>query len=94
MANSIYQKAFNNGCHLECTCVGITENEWDKLMKGHCKADRKKVVRIALMAGIIDEEQAKNEIKNPYYNHYNHFRTKTHIIYVHSMIEHFIKVND
>ena len=89
---NIYERSKINGVSFECTCVGISKYEWDRLMKNHKRADRKKVVKIALMAGVIDEEQAKEEIKRPYYNPYNHFKTDSHIIYVHSAIEHFIKV--
>lgn len=90
--DNIYTRAKNNGCEFESTCVGIGQREWDRLMKGATKANRKEVVRIALLAGVIDEEQAAIEIKKPYYNPYQHYKTKTHIIYTHSMIEHFIKV--
>lgn len=91
-SQNIYQRAINNGCRFVCSCVGIGQEKWDELMKGARHADRKKVVRIALQAGIIDEEQAKEEIKRPYYNPYEHFVTRTHIVYVHSAIEHFIEV--
>jgi hypothetical protein len=66
---------------------------WDELMKGSVKADRVKATKIAQMAGVISIEQAKTEINKPYYNPYRHLRTKTHVIYVHSGIEYFIKVN-
>lgn len=89
---TIYQRAISNGCEFEATCVGIGQYQWDKLMKGHTRADRKQTVKIALLAGVIDHHQAKEEIKRPYYNPYNHYKTKTHLIYVHSAIEHFIKV--
>ena len=89
---NIYDRAKQNGCNLETTCVGCGVNRWDELMEGHTKANRKEVVRIALLAGVIDEEQAREETKRPYYNPYTHYKTKTHIIYVHSGIEHFIKV--
>jgi len=90
---NIYQRAFNKGCYLESTCVDCDIYKWEELMKGHTRADRKKVVKIAESAGVIDSKQAKEEIKRPYYNPYNHYKTKTHIIYVHSGIEHFIKIN-
>lgn len=90
---TIYQRALNNGCFFECSCVGITSGKWDRLMQGARKADKKKVIKVALLAGVIDEDQAREETKRPYYNPYTHYVTKTHIIYVHSMIEHFIKVN-
>lgn len=89
---NIYQRAKNNGCNFEATCVGIGVNAWDELMEGHTIANQKEVVKIALAAGVIDEEQAHQELKKPYYNPYTHYKTKTHIIYVHSSIEHFIRV--
>lgn len=89
---NIYQRAENNGVAFETSCVATTANEWDSLMKGHTRANRVKAVRAALQAGVIDETQAAQEIKKPYYNPYKHFKTKTHIIYVHSGIEHFIRV--
>ncbi len=89
----IYQRAKRFGVQAECTCVGIGQYEWDRLMKGHTRANRKEVVKIALKAGVIDEWQAKMELKKPYFNPYNHFKTKTHIVYVNSAIEHFILVN-
>ena len=90
---TIYERAEINGCTFECTCVGIGQYKWDQLMKGHTRADKKKVVRIAMQAGVIDKQQAKEELRKPYFNPYNHYKTKTHIIYCHSGIEHFIKVN-
>lgn len=90
---NIYERAKKNGVYLEATCVSISQYEWDRLMKGHTVANRKEVVKIALQAGAIDEWQAKEELKKPYYNPYNHFKTRTHIIYVNSGIEHFIKIN-
>lgn len=93
MGINIYNRAKQKGVQAECSCIGITQSEWDKLMKGHTRANRREVVKIALQAGIIDEEQAIRELRNPWYNPYNHFKTKTHIIYVYSSIEHFIRVN-
>lgn len=89
---TIYERAAANGCYFECTCVGISQSKWDRLMQGARRANKKKVIKIALLAGVIDEEQAAMETKKPYYNPYNHYHTKTHIIYVHSSIEHFIRV--
>lgn len=90
---NIYERAKNNGCQFVATCVGIGANAWDNFMKGHTRANRREVVKIALQAGVIDEEQAKEELKRPWFNPYNHYKTKTHIIYCHSGIEHFIKVH-
>lgn len=90
---NIYQRAKQNGVVFVATCVDIGQYEWDKLMKGHTLANRKEVVKIALQAGVIDEEEAKIQLRRPWYNPYKHFKTKTHIIYVNSAIEHFILVN-
>lgn len=89
---SIYQQAVNNGCQFVAACTGITIDKWNELMKGARQANKKKVVRIALLAGVIDKQQATREIKEPWYNPYSHHVTRTHIIYVHSGIEHFIEV--
>lgn len=89
---NIYQRAKANGCFYEANCTGITIYQWEKLMKGHTRANKIEVTKIALQAGIIDEEQARQEINRPYFNPYNHYKTKTHVIYVHSAIEHFIRV--
>lgn len=83
---TIYQRAKERGCYLEATCVSSTQREWDNFMKGARPANTKKVERIAEFAGLISKEDRK------YYNPYNHYVTKTHIIYVHSGIEHFIRV--
>lgn len=48
--NNIYQRAKENGIMFECTCVDIGIREWDKLMKGHTRANRKEVIKIALEA--------------------------------------------
>lgn len=93
MKQNIYQRAINKGCQFVSTCVGCGVDEWDKMMKGVRPANRKKVVKIALLAGVIDEEQAREETKRPSYNPFTHYVSKTYIVYVHSGIEHFIKVN-
>jgi len=90
---TLYKKAINNGCSFEATCVDININHWDELMEHATRANRVLAVKIAELAGVIDEEQARTEIRKPYFNPYNHFKTNTHLIYVHSSIEHFIRIN-
>lgn len=90
---NIYERAKRNGAQYEATCMGISIYQWEKLMKGHTRANRKEVVKIALQAGVIDNFEARRELKSSFYNPYNHYKTKTHIIYVNSAIEHFIKIN-
>ena len=84
-ANTFYNNIIS--LNLECTCVGIEQNEWDRLMKEAKRADKKKVEKLLVEHGHL----AKEDIK--YYNPYNYFRTDTHLIYVHSMVEHFYKIN-
>ena len=91
--SELLKRAERNGAELENTCVGCTSHEWENFMKGATKANKKDIVKIALLAGVIGKEQAREEIRRPYYNPYTHFKTETHAIYVHSMIEHFIKIN-
>lgn len=90
---NIYSRAKRFGVRFEATCVGIGQREWDRLMKGATRANRKEVVRAAMQAGVIDEEQGRIELRQPWYNPYHHFKTKTHLVYVNSSIEHFIRVN-
>lgn len=78
-AEQIYNKAFRNGVELECTCVSISSYRWDQLMEGAVRADKKKVLKAIGM-------------KEDYYNPYDFFRTKTHLIYVHSAIEYFYRI--
>lgn len=85
-AQRFYNTANKNGMYLECTCVGISQHKWDRLMSGAVRADKK----------IVNSLLKKHEVVEPDlllgYNPYNFFRTKTHIIFVHSAIEYFIKV--
>lgn len=90
---NIYKKAYINGCYLESTCVDCTRDEWDKFMHGARNANKVKVIKTALIAGVISEEQASTEIKKKHYNPYQQFITKTHVIYVNSAVEYFIKIN-
>lgn len=88
---NIYDRALANGVWLEDTCVSCgSQDKWDQYMEGATRADRKKVLRIAIKAGIADPV----ELSRPYYNPYNHYKTKTHIVYVNSAIEHFLRVNE
>jgi hypothetical protein len=92
---NIYQRAERNGVTYECNCTDLTSHyKWEALMKGHKRADRKQVIKIARAVGIIAHpDDYTREMKNPYYNPYNHFKTDTHLIYVHSGIEYFIRVH-
>ena len=72
---------------LENTCVGCDQTQWDKLMEGHIRANKKEINRLVkkFLPDLYDS------LALQYRNPYNYFRTKTHLILVHSMIEYFIR---
>lgn len=78
-ADKFYKQAMENGVELECTCVDISSYEWDELMKGAVRANKKKLLKAV---GMLDK----------YHNPYDFFRTKTHLIYVNSAVEYFYRV--
>ena len=80
--------------NLECTCVGISQREWDMLMKNATRANtvninrivRKMLPDLAEELGLFDKP-----LKDlGWYNPYNYFKTKKHLILVHSGIEYFL----
>jgi hypothetical protein len=82
----LYDRAIRNGCEFECDCSGTNYRTWDKLMKGATKANTILVHKLAKQLGIVPEGfNAKN-------NPYEQKKTKTHLIYIHSGIEHFIRI--
>ena len=87
-STQIYKKAQANGVHFDCSCVGVTIDKWESLMAGAKKANKKLVTKFAVDAGVIDPQDAK--FRNPY----TQLKTKTHLIFVHSAIEYFLKIND
>lgn len=93
-AKQFYDNAMSNGVYYQCSCVGIGSRAWDRLMKGAVRANARKVEAIIK----CHEPEMAKELEmcyntKPYYNPYNHFRTKTHIIYIHSSIEYFFKID-
>jgi hypothetical protein len=46
-----------------------------------------------MAAGVISEEDGRRELNSEHWNPYEHYVTRTHIIYVHSAVDHFIEVN-
>lgn len=71
---------------LECTCVGITKHEHDRLYSGATRADKKQVNQI--VKKLLPDLYEALELQ--FYNPYNYYKTKTHIILIHSQIDHFI----
>lgn len=91
---NIYQRADKYGAHLEGTCVSLNADEVDSLMKGKTKADRKQVLKVAFNVGLMSEDEYRQSLRYRYYNPYRFYKTDTHIIYVHSAVEYFIKVEN
>ena len=87
---AIYERARNNGAVLGCTCIGISIGKWESLMEGSVKADGSKIRKIIrkFLPSLFDS------LALSFYNPYESkcLRTKTHLIYVHSGVEYFIKV--
>lgn len=82
----MYDRAIRNGCEFECSCVDCSVRQWDKLMEGATKANTQLVHKLANMLDIVPNGfNAKN-------NPYTQKKTKTHLIYIHSGIEHFIRI--
>ncbi len=86
-AKQIYNQAEQFGVSLEATCVGISIHEWERLMQGATKANKKLVDKI-----IADNTDGEFDSFIRFYNPYNHLKTQTHLIFIHSEIEHFFKI--
>ncbi len=87
-AAEIYERAEENGIYLEATCVGVGMSRWEKLMAGATRADKRRVEAIMIKHGHLTRFDANM------YNPYDYYKTETHLIYVHSSIEHFFRIND
>lgn len=85
-ANEIYKKALENGVFLEAICSNITADEWENLFKNSTRANKKKVEKIIK----FHFPEGWFKLRNPY----DYFKTKTHIIYVHSATDYFFKIID
>lgn len=77
--------------HYECCCVDITQRKWDCLMYKARKANGSKIRK--LIKKLLPEvyESLALEFPNPY--EHQCVKTTTHLIYVHSGIEYFLKYN-
>ena len=73
----------------ECCCCNISQYKWDILMNNAVRADKKKINRLVkkLLPNLY------YELRLNFHNPYNYFRTKTHLILVHSSIEYSLRYN-
>ena len=81
----MYKK--NTYLTLECRCCDIKETRWDELMQDAKRANVRKVN--SLVKKFLPD--LYNELALNLYNPYEYFKTKTHLILVHSGIEYFLK---
>jgi len=78
-----------NGLELIGTCVGCEIRQWDKFMKGTTKADGRQIKKlIKKHLPELYDDLALN-LYNPYESQSQ--KKKGLLVYVHSMIEYFIR---
>ncbi|HAH22484.1 MAG TPA: hypothetical protein DCL77_01740 [Prolixibacteraceae bacterium] len=82
---------------LECTCVGTGIRTLEKYMKDMTRADKMKINRLVrehLPDLAYDLMLTERPLKDLYwFNPYNYYKTKRHLILVQSSIEYFIRYN-
>ena len=79
-----------DGLWLEATCSGISLAQWERWRDGATRADKRRIdglVRLHLPDLFAD---LRLDLRNPY--HY--FKTRRHLILVHSGIEHFLRYGE
>lgn len=75
---------------LETTCTECKPFQWEKLMKGAVRANKRAINSLV-------KEHLPDLYENlalDFFNPYNYYRTGTHLILVHSAIEYFLKFRD
>lgn len=72
---------------VECTCANISEKEHDKLYEKATQADKRKINQ--LVKKLLPElyKTLALYLRNPF----TYYKTKTHLILVHSATDYFIK---
>jgi len=82
---------YNNidSLYYETNCTAINIYKWDELMKGAVRADH---TRIDSLVKLLIPD-LYHDLALEFHNPYNYYRTKTHLVLVHSMIEYFLKIN-
>ena len=71
--------------YLECKCCDISETEWNKLMAGATRANKRVINRLIRQHCPGCSELTK------YRNPYTYLKTKTHLIPEHSAINYFFR---
>ena len=83
-------EAYSSEIEYECNCVSISQFKWNDLMQGAKKANGKRIK--AMIKDQIPElyKSLALNFPNPYEG--NSMRTNTHLIYIHSGVEYFLKI--
>lgn len=75
---------------LEATCTGVTLVRWEQLMKGATRACKKTIDRLIKQHLPDLYEELRLDLRNPY----RYWKTKTHLVMVHSGIEYFLRFEE
>ena len=87
MKNNYYSNIFK--LNYETNCKTTSLEEWNELMKGATRANKRKIN--ALVKKHLPQlfEDLALQFHNPYF----YYKTQTHFILAHSAIEYFIRIN-
>ena len=88
-AADVYARALSHGVEYEANCTCLSQREWNRLMRGAVRADKRRVEQVIRKHC----PELANDLALGFYNPYNAYRTDTHLIYVHLSIEYFLKIN-
>lgn len=73
--------------YLEATCSGITMTKWEQLMENATRANKQKID--AIVKEYLPE--LFDSLTLNLFNPYEYFKTRTHLVLVHSSIEYFLR---
>ena len=75
-----------DGLRLEATCCDINLAQWERWMAGATRADHRRIDTLVKRHLPDLYEALSLNLRNPY----NYFKTRRHLILVHSAIEYFL----
>ena len=75
-----------DGLRLEATCCDINLAQWERWMAGATRADHRQIDSLVKRHLPDLYEALSLNLRNPY----NYFKTRRHLILVHSAIEYFL----
>ena len=82
---------YTESIYFECACCNISESKWDDLMKGAKKANGSKIRK--MIKDQLPELYEGLCLQYPNPCEHQSQKTETHLIYVHSAIEYFLRIN-